>query len=58
VSTYAGSPKDIQMAIDCIAQKKITVTDMITHKLPLQETAKGFQLVAEAGNSIKVIIEP
>jgi L-iditol 2-dehydrogenase len=57
-STYAGSPKDIQMAIDCIVQKKITVTDMITHRLPLSETAKGFQLVAQASNSIKVIVEP
>lgn len=58
VSTYAGSPKDIQMAIECIAQKKIMVTDMITHRLPLTETAKGFQLVAQAKNSMKVIIEP
>jgi L-iditol 2-dehydrogenase len=58
VSTYAGSPKDIQLAIDCIAQKKITVTDMITHRLPFREAAKGFHLVAQAGDSIKVIIEP
>jgi L-iditol 2-dehydrogenase len=58
VSTYAGSPKDIQMAIDTIAQKNIDVTDMITHRLPLRETARGFQLVAQAQNSIKVIIEP
>jgi L-iditol 2-dehydrogenase len=58
VSTYAGSPKDIQMAIDCLAQKKLLVTDMITHKLPLKEAAKGFQLVAQAHSSIKVIIEP
>jgi len=58
VSTYAGSPKDIQLAIDCLTQKKLIVTDMITHKLPLKEAAKGFQLVAKAQNSIKVIIEP
>jgi len=31
---------------------------MITHKLSLQEIAKGFGLVAEAGESLKVIIEP
>lgn len=31
---------------------------MITHRLPLDETAKGFNLVAEASDSIKVIIEP
>lgn len=58
VSTYAGSPKDIETAIDLIKSKKITVTDMITHKIPLSETEKGFKLVAQAQNSIKVIIEP
>lgn len=58
VSTYAGSPKDIEMAIDLIKSKKVEVTDMITHKLPLSEAAKGFKLVAEARRSIKVIIEP
>jgi len=58
VSTYAGSPKDINIAIDLIKSKKVDVTDMITHKLPLSEAAKGFKLVAEANKSIKVIIEP
>ena len=58
VSTYAGSPQDIEIAIDLIKSKKVIVTDMITHKLPLSETAKGFQLVAQAENSMKVIIEP
>ncbi|MDH7517420.1 MAG: alcohol dehydrogenase catalytic domain-containing protein [Candidatus Thermoplasmatota archaeon] len=57
-STYAGAPKDIAEAIDLIKTKKIVVTDMITHKLPLSETAKGFKLVAQAKDSIKVIIEP
>ena len=58
VSTYAGSPKDLQLAIDLLAQKKVPVIDLITHRLPLEEIAKGFQLVARAQNSIKVIIEP
>jgi L-iditol 2-dehydrogenase len=31
---------------------------MITHRLTLAETGIGFQLVAEAKESIKVIIEP
>jgi L-iditol 2-dehydrogenase len=31
---------------------------MITHKLGLAETGEGFKLVAEAHDSIKVIIEP
>jgi L-iditol 2-dehydrogenase len=31
---------------------------MITHRLALAEAGLGFRLVAEAGDSIKVIIEP
>ena len=58
VSTYAGSSKDIDESIKLLASKKITVTDLITHRLPLKDTAKGFKLVAEAKNSMKVIIEP
>jgi len=58
VSTYAGAPKDIKEAIELIRSKKVTVTDMITHRLPLEETLKGFKLVAQAKKSIKIIIEP
>jgi L-iditol 2-dehydrogenase len=58
VSTYAGSPEDINIAIDLITSKKVNVVDMISHKLPLSEAAKGFQLVAKARESIKAILEP
>ena len=56
--SYAGSPIDITWAIELIRSKRVNVVDMITHRLGLGETALGFQLVAEANNSIKVIIEP
>ena len=58
LSTYAGCPPDIEEAIEMIASKRITVTDMITHRLPLDETAEGFRLVSEGAESIKVIITP
>jgi len=58
VSTYAGSPRDIADAIEMIRFKKVTVTDMISHKLSLSEAAKGFKLVAQAQESIKVILYP
>ena len=58
VSTYAGAPKDIQEAIELIKSKKVKVKDMITHRLPLEETLKGFKLAAQAKKSIKIIIEP
>ena len=58
VSTYAGAPVDIKEAIELLRSKKVVVEDMISHKLPLSEAAKGFHLVAEAKDSIKVILYP
>jgi len=57
-STYAGAPVDIVEAIDLLKSKKINVKDMITHRLPMDKTPQGFKVVAEAGNSVKVIIYP
>jgi L-iditol 2-dehydrogenase len=56
--TYGGSPFDITTAIELIRAQRLPLREMITHRLPLKETALGFQLVAEAKDSIKVIIEP
>ena len=58
VSTYAGAPKDIENAIELIRNKKIIVKDLISHKIPLDDTKKGFKLVADAKESLKVIIKP
>jgi len=57
-TSYAGSPADYQTALDLIRAGNLPVKEMITHMLPLSEVGKGFQLVAEAKDSIKVIIEP
>jgi L-iditol 2-dehydrogenase len=57
-SSYAGSPADYKEALDLIAGGKLKVSDMITHRLNLSEAALGFKLVAEARESIKVIIYP
>jgi len=56
-TSYAGSPADYQMALELIRAGTIPVRQMITHRLSLAETGLGFQLVADAQNSIKVIIE-
>lgn len=57
-TTYAGSPADHQTALDMIAASTVRVDPMITQRLGLAETQEGFRLVAEATESIKVIIEP
>jgi len=57
-TSYAGSPADYQTALELIRAGTVPVCQMITHRLSLAETGLGFQLVADAQNSIKVIIEP
>jgi L-iditol 2-dehydrogenase len=44
--------------MELIRQGKVNVRDMITHRLPLSETAEGFRLVERAEESLKVIITP
>jgi len=58
VTSYAASPDDLIAAMDLLQTGKVTVDPLISHRLPLEEAGKGFQLVANAQDSLKVIIEP
>jgi L-iditol 2-dehydrogenase len=58
ITSYAGSGTDLVEAIDLIRSRQVCVADMITHRLPLAETGRGFQLTASGQDSIKVIIDP
>jgi L-iditol 2-dehydrogenase len=58
IMSYAGPPADTAAAIELIRAGRVKVRELITHKLSLSETALGFKLVAEAKDSIKVIIRP
>lgn len=57
-SSYAGAPQDHIDALELIRGRRVNVRDMITHRFALADAGKGFKLVAEAKESIKVIIEP
>ena len=56
--SYGAAPMDLTVALDLIRARRVPVHEMITHRLGLAETGKGFQLVASANESLKVIIEP
>lgn len=58
VTSYYCGPPDIEAALNLLSSKAIVVDDMITHKLPLQEAGRAFQLVLQGEDSIKVIITP
>jgi L-iditol 2-dehydrogenase len=57
-TSYGAAPCDYQTALGIIRAGTISVRQMITHRLALAEAGLGFQMVAEAGDSIKVVIEP
>ncbi|MCK5554041.1 MAG: zinc-binding dehydrogenase, partial [Deltaproteobacteria bacterium] len=57
-TSYAGSPGDHVEALELIRLRRLRVEEMITHRFGLAKIGEAFKLVAEAGNSIKVIVEP
>jgi L-iditol 2-dehydrogenase len=58
LTSYYCGPDDIGMAIELLTSGSLTIEDLITHRLPLEETAKGFRLVLEGKESLKIIIRP
>jgi L-iditol 2-dehydrogenase len=58
MTSYGASPLDLETAIKLMSSHRVNLRDMITHKLSFDECGLGFELVAEAKESIKVIFEP
>lgn len=58
VHSYAGPPAEMQASLDLIAARRVAVAEMITHRVGLDAIAEGFRLTAEAGESLKVIVDP
>jgi len=57
-TSYGAAPRDLEEALGLIKDGKIKVQEMITHRLPLEKAQEGFRLVAEAKESLKIILEP
>ena len=57
-TSYGAAPNDLEDSMRVLATKRLNVKDMITHRLTLSEAQEGFKLMAEAGQSLKVILEP
>ena len=58
ITSYGNSPLDAVEAIELIGNGRVPVKEMITHRLNLEEASQGFRLVAEADQSLKVILFP
>lgn len=57
-TSYGAAPQDLEEALAILAQKKLNVASMITHRFGIKQAAEGFRMMAEAAESLKIIIEP
>ncbi len=57
-TSYGAAPKELEESLEILSARHLEVKNMITHKLALKDAAEGFKLMAEAGNSLKVVLEP
>jgi L-iditol 2-dehydrogenase len=58
LTSYYCGPPDIEESMRLLAAGDIEVESLVTHRLPLDEIGRGFRLVLEGREAIKVIIEP
>jgi L-iditol 2-dehydrogenase len=57
-TSYGAAPNDLEESLAILASKRLDVKGMITHRFSLSDVQKGFDLMAQAGESLKVILEP
>ena len=57
VGANGSSPAQNTRALELIAAGEVTISDLITHRLPLGEVHKAIDIVSQ-GDAIKVTVEP
>ena len=56
VTSYSCGPAETKEAIDLIEEGVVSTEMLVTHRFPIEKTAEAFRLVAEAKESLKVLI--
>lgn len=56
--SYGADPDHLRKAVELIRSGRVDVSSMVSHRVPLSDIQRGFQLVAEARESLKVVIVP
>jgi L-iditol 2-dehydrogenase len=57
-TSYGAALNDLEDSMKVLTTMQLNIKDMITHRLSLREAQEGFRLMAEAGQSLKVILQP
>jgi L-iditol 2-dehydrogenase len=58
LTSYYCGPQDLEESLEIIASRAVEVDDLITHRLPLKDTAEGFRMLLDGSDSLKIIIKP
>ena len=57
IPSYSSTETDTHLAFELLQEGKIKAGNLITHQFDLTEIDRAFQLVTEAGESLKVLVE-
>lgn len=57
-TSYSAGPYETRQALDLLCAGRIRADMLITHRFPLKDVAKAFDIVAHPGNALKVVIFP
>jgi L-iditol 2-dehydrogenase len=57
-TSYSAGPYETRLALELLKNKRIRAETVITHRFPLKDAAQAFQLVANPGDALKVVIIP
>ncbi|MFH1065883.1 MAG: alcohol dehydrogenase catalytic domain-containing protein [Nanoarchaeota archaeon] len=56
--SYGAAPSDNEYALELVASGRVKVSDMITHRLTLDNAGEGFKAAATEQDAMKVILYP
>lgn len=55
---YGAAPRDNRQALELLKNRTVTVDDLITHRIPIQQIGEAFKIAANPTGSLKVIVTP
>lgn len=58
VGTYSSAPADQVEAMRLIADRRVDLEQLVTHRLPLDELQHAFDLAVEGTDALKILINP
>jgi len=55
-TSYSAGPYETRLALELLQSGRIRPEILITHRFPLQEAARAFELVAKPGDALKAVV--